>query len=64
MICPSCASAADLKKAMPDLSGPAGLMLMDSLRERINEQHAACRGGTWCDCQHAGTPSYRQAADV
>jgi hypothetical protein len=23
--------------------------------------HGACKGGTWCDCIHAGTPHDRRA---
>lgn len=61
MICASCAAAGDMKKLT---EGSLIEVVRGALAERINDLHAECRGGTWCDCQHLGTPSYRRPARV
>jgi hypothetical protein len=44
MICAPCAAGADLT------TDPAPQF--EAVRTLAAEQHAQCRGGTWCACQH------------
>jgi len=41
VICTMCKQAADT----PTTNGPASRIYKSAL-------HQACKGGTWCDCQH------------
>lgn len=48
MICPACASAADLVT----LPAPQ----IKAARSLAVDMHGSCRGGTWCSCQHVVPP--------
>lgn len=71
MICEHCAAGGDL---MPEWRARIKLAQAGNrrsqlhanqasgMRRRINNSHGRCPGGTWCDCQHAGTPHHRRPA--
>lgn len=48
MICPSCTNAADLA----DRPAPQ----LEAVRALATKLHGACRGGSWCECQHRVAP--------
>jgi hypothetical protein len=67
MICRYCAQGGDLKtelRSVATLTGRAGNARRQGLTTRINKAHGRCRGGTWCDCHHAGTPYERKAVST
>lgn len=41
-----------------DYGGPTDYAAVGS-QEDIENSHAHCRGGTWCDCQHAIEPAVK-----
>lgn len=54
MICKHCAEGADVK----DAPG-ATRHRLSANREKRNQLHGKCRGGSWCDCNHKGTKHER-----
>lgn len=51
MICKSCRSAGELM-AMVNAE-PEAKLAAETLTPAIKAKHDKCRGGNWCDCQHA-----------
>jgi hypothetical protein len=56
MICPPCRSAGNYLVAV-DLSYD---FTDEGDIEQAGEEHAKCKGGTWCDCQHLTEPLVRR----
>lgn len=68
MICRHCRRGGNLQVELRTRwpNGRPGGDRMDSNRynghvRRINNAHRDCPGGSWCDCQHVGTPHVRKA---
>jgi hypothetical protein len=64
MICTNCKAGADLWASTPaEPTVPTWPEWQEAMNQ-VAAHHAACLGGTWCDCQHRGTPSERQAVSA
>lgn len=57
MICKQCTDAAEIAKGREEFS--LSLSVAEhgiSLDKQAEAMHKACKGGTWCDCQHRVFP--------
>lgn len=51
MICETCRKGADLLPSVQKIDASLVKTRSEAF-EMIEEFHAACQGGSWCDCQH------------
>lgn len=54
MICKQCRMGGDLSAELRATT--ANGFVSNPYPQAINDRHGQCKGRSWCDCQHAGTP--------